>query len=332
METSLDVQQRRFLRYQESRNLSPYTLRNYRQMFADLRRFGITEIDQLTSERLREFQVWFRTTPLQKPRHGSDKRAGGGELVRLRQVRAFVRWLQEEELLDRRVKVSMPQVPYRRREALSEAQVTRLWHECRYLNGTGPQVARNRALIAFFLDTCVRVAEAADLEDVDLFLDQGYALVVGKGDRQRVVAFTDITAGLLRTWIAERDAHPIEVRGRGRGKTFELAREGMQQLLRKMSKDVGFTISPHLLRHTGASMLLRRGMPVTALQKQLGHRSIQTTMVYLSLDQSDLIAQHHAASPMRDLAREEAASQRPFRRERIVRPKRVRVLEGGQPG
>lgn len=326
-----DEVESRLMRAQEALNLSHYTLRNYRYTFRDLRRFatdrGITlTAESLTNDVIRDFQVWLRVTPLQKERHGSTKRSTGGELVKLRQVRVIVRWLADEGYTNGNVKVKLPTAPQRTRQALSEEQVQQLW-QSRYFSGDSPQVTRNRAMLALFLDTGARVAEVASLADADWFLDQGYASVIGKGDKERIIAFSDITVQMVQEWIRVRDSHPIEIVGRGRGKTFEMAREGIQELFRKVSRDIGFNVYPHLLRHTAASMMLRRGMPITALQKLLGHNSIVTTMIYLTLTNDDLREEQAKASPMAEIVTPIKSA----RREQIIKRKaRMRVLQGGK--
>jgi len=97
--------------------------------------------------------------------------------------------------------------------------------------------------------------------------------------------------------MRRRDAEPVEVRGKGRGKTFELARTGIQELCRKISRDVGFVFSPHRLRHTMALSYIRQGMDPFHLKRILGHKHIETTLVYVNLNTDDLRRKHAQFTP-----------------------------------
>ncbi len=291
----------RFILAQESRNLSLYTIRNYRQFFIELRRYeqerGVSfRGDSLTNDILRDIAVWLRQAPLRKPRNGRTTRNSGGLLVRLRQLRALVRWLQAEGLTNPSLVVKLPSVPQQIRESLTEAQVGKLW-ESNYLTGQSAQSARNRALLALMLTSGLRVAEVAGIEDRDFSWDDGIVVVTGKGDKERYVPVSRETEALIRTWIDRRNAEPIEVRGKGRGKTFELARTGIQELCRKISRDVGFVFSPHRLRHTMALSYIRQGMDPFHLKRILGHKHIETTLVYVNLNTDDLRRKHAQFTP-----------------------------------
>ncbi len=302
METlDLTAIERRFLLYQESRNLSPYTIRNYRQLFVELGRYerdrGVAlRGDTLSNDTLRDIAVWLRQAPLRKTRHGRTTRNAGGLLVRLRQLRALVRWLQAEELADPSLTVRLPAVPQQVREALTEEQVGRLW-QSPYLTGPSAQAARNRALFALMLTSGLRVAEVAGIEDRDFSLDDGIVVVTGKGNKERYVPISRDTEALIRAWIVRRDAEPVEVRGNGRGKTFELARTGIQELCRKISREVGFVVSPHRLRHTMALSFIRQGMDPFHLKRILGHKHIETTLVYVNLNTDDIRHKHAQFTP-----------------------------------
>lgn len=292
----------RFIRAQESRNLSPYTIRNYRQFFIELHRYeqerGVSlRGDSLTNDILRDVAVWLRQAPLRKPRNGRTTRNSGGLLVRLRQLRALVRWLQAEGLTNQSLFVKLPSVPQQVRESLTEAQVGKLW-ESSYLTGHSVQSARNRALLALMLTSGLRVAEVAGIEDRDFSWDDGIVVVTGKGDKERYVPVSRETEALIRIWMRRRDAEPVEVRGKGRGKTFELARTGIQELCRKISRDVGFVFSPHRLRHTMALSYIRQGMDPFHLKRILGHKHIETTLVYVNLNTDDLRRKHAQFTPV----------------------------------
>ena len=203
METTnlVDIESR-FILAQESRNLSPYTIRNYRQFFIELHRYeqerGVCfRGDSLTNDILRDVAVWLRQAPLRKPRNGRTTRNSGGLLVRLRQLRALVRWLQAEGLTNPSLFVKLPSVPQQIRESLTEAQVGKLW-ESTYLTGQSAQSARNRALLALMLTSGLRVAEVAGIEDRDFSWDDGIVVVTGKGDKERYVPVSRETEALIR--------------------------------------------------------------------------------------------------------------------------------------
>ena len=216
--------------------------------------------------------------------------------MRLRQLRALLRWLQAEGLADPTLRIRLPAVPQQVREALTEEQVGRLW-QSRYLTGPSAQAVRNRALFALMLTSGLRVAEVAWIEDRDFSWDDGIVVVTGKGNKERYVPVSRDTEALIRTWIGARDAEPVEVRGGGRGKTFELARTGIQELCRKIGRDVGFVLSPHRLRHTMALSYVRAGMDPFHLKRILGHKHIETTLVYVNLNTDDIRNKHAQFTP-----------------------------------
>ena len=299
---TLDELAEAFLAYQRSRNLSPYTLRNYASTFKSLRCYaqerGVSlTAATLTTETIRDYQRWLLTTPLDRPRKGSTDRDVSGVLAIMRQLRAFARWLEDEEYLCRPVKFTLPRKPVKRLEVLDERQVTALFRS-RYLTGDTPAEKRNRALVCLLLDSGLRVAEVAGIEDADLFLAAGFVRVRGKGNKERLVPFSERTARVIRTWIEARDAEPVELVGPGKGKTFELGREGVMSMVERAGADVGLRLHSHLLRHTCATTLLKNGMDLATLQRVLGHSSIAITQAYLHLRDEDIKAKHSATSPM----------------------------------
>lgn len=300
--TQLDALITAFLNYQQSRNLSSYTLRNYHSTFRSLGEF-CAETEQhpapsdLTTDFFRRYQSWLLDKPLATPRHGTTERRAGAVAARMRQLKAFTRWLEEEEIVERRVKFAMPRIPIRQLETLTQAEVTRIFRS-RHLAGDSAVGKRNRALISLLLDSGLRLGEIAGIEDRDMFLKAGWVRVIGKGDRERIVPFSTTTGVAIEQWIKARDADPIEITGPGSGKTFELGREGVSGLIRRIGADTGLPLRCHLFRHTSATTMLTRGMDVATLQRVLGHSSIAITQQYLHLRQTDIKEKHTRFAPM----------------------------------
>lgn len=308
-----------FENYQKSRNLSGYTLRNYASTFKSHRRFcaevGLApDANDLSTELFRRYQDWLLATPLDTPRSGSIERRSSAAAARMRQLKAFCTWLYDEGEIERPVKFALPKTPVRQLDVLTDDQVAAIFAS-RHLRGESPMAKRNRALISLLLDSGLRLAEVAGIEDNDLFLNSGWVRILGKGNRERLAPFSETSRRALDAWIAARDADPIVLTGPGLGKTFELGREGVASVIERIGADVGFPLRCHLFRHTSATMMIKRGMDVATLQKILGHSSIAITQVYLHLRQDEIKDKHTAFSPMEHFA----ATSSPAKRRRLSR-------------
>ena len=165
-----------------------------------------------------------------------------------------------------------------------------------------PEERRDRAIIEVLYGCGLRVSELCQMGLSDLFLDEGYLRVCGKGNKQRLVPLADATAHELRLWLADRaDINPktgeedyvfLSFRRRS-----HLSRITVFHNLKVYALRAGITkeISPHTFRHTFATHLLEGGANLRAIQMMLGHESIATTEIYTHLDQRFLreqILQH----------------------------------------
>ncbi len=153
-----------------------------------------------------------------------------------------------------------------------------------------PQGHRNLAIIEVMYSCGLRVSEVVSLRLGDLFFDDGFIRVVGKGDKQRLVPVSDVAKKYILHYLGQRAAMKVDRRSADvlflnrRGN--RLTRVMIFTLLRQTAQAAGITktISPHTLRHSFATHLLTGGASIRQVQEMLGHESITTTEIYTHLD------------------------------------------------
>jgi len=158
-----------------------------------------------------------------------------------------------------------------------------------------PQGERNRAIIETLYSCGLRVSELTHLKISDLFFDEGFIKVTGKGDKQRFVPIGNSTQKYITIYKNEVRPHiPIIEAYRDtlflnrRGK--QLSRAMIFIMVKQLAEKAGIhkTISPHTFRHSFATHLLENGADLRAIQLMLGHESITTTEIYMHVDKSHL--------------------------------------------
>lgn len=150
---------------------------------------------------------------------------------------------------------------------------------------------RDRALLVTILATGLRRAEVAalDLDDLSLSARKGHLVVRdGKGGRSRVVPVNSQARDALQPWLAERgriggDSPAVFVGTRG----DRLAVRTVDHVVRQFGRDVGVEVSPHRLRHTMATQLVRAGVDLVMVAELLGHASLETVRLYSAPTEED---------------------------------------------
>ncbi len=161
---------------------------------------------------------------------------------------------------------------------------------------------RNRAIIEVLFSCGLRVSELVNLKLTDLYMEEQYVRVMGKGSKERLVPISPKAIKELDLWFEDRkhmDIKPGEedfvfLNRRG----AHLTRTMILIMIKQQAVDAGITktISPHTLRHSFATALLEGGADLRAIQAMLGHESIGTTEIYTHIDMSTLrqqILEHH---------------------------------------
>jgi len=158
-----------------------------------------------------------------------------------------------------------------------------------------PQGERNRAILEVLYGCGLRVSELTNLKVSDLFFDEGFIKVHGKGNKERFIPIVDITKKYINIYRKEVRNHLNIVSGfedtlflNRRGK--QLTRAMIFTIIKNLAKKINLkkNISPHTFRHSFATHLLENGADLRAIQLMLGHESITTTEIYMHVDRSHL--------------------------------------------
>lgn len=158
-----------------------------------------------------------------------------------------------------------------------------------------PQGERNRAILELLYSCGLRVSELVNLKLSDLFFDEGFIKVTGKGDKQRFVPIGDKTIKYINTYKNEvrihlniENEHMDTLFLNRRGK--QLTRAMIFTITKQLAEKIGLNknISPHTFRHSFATHLLENGADLRAIQLMLGHESITTTEIYMHVDRRHL--------------------------------------------
>ena len=153
-----------------------------------------------------------------------------------------------------------------------------------------PEGHRNRAMLEVLYSCGLRVSELVGLHISDLFLEEGFVRIIGKGNKQRLVPLGEPARDQIRYWMADRrsikpekDAEDILFLNRRGGK---LSRVMVFNIVREQAAAAGIRkeISPHTFRHSFATHLVENGADLRVVQEMLGHESILTTEIYTHID------------------------------------------------
>jgi len=293
--TTLDEAESTYMLYCRTRGLSPRTISTYQRSIREMRRF-------LQSSG-RDPHLMPLCTDL-RAFVASQLDRGLSRMtiqVHMRSIRAFANFLEREGIVEQSPMhgVSIPKVPKRHPDVLSEDQIKRLlraagrptWH------GTS-----NLAMALTFLDTGLRLSEliGLDLSDIDLGA-RAIRVRSGKGDRDRQVFLGRALVRALRRWIEVRSFHeswtPFFLTRRG----DRLDLRNVERIVERIAHRAGLQdirVTPHILRHTFATHYIKNGGDPFSLQRILGHSDIKTTMIYVNLAGVGLREAPAKASPV----------------------------------
>ena len=284
------------------KNASPYTLRNYSKSLnllvkilgeeADIQDITLDTIDQ-TRDLIFE----------KKTRDGSPI-ARRTQNIYLIPIRAFLKFCLQRDLAPNLLapeKIELLKADPRDVSGLREEELDRL----RSLEGNKNRMieARDRAMIEMLFSTGLRISELCGLNREQVNLKTREFSVLGKGKKIRTVFMTHRAVDLLEEYLRLREDNfsPLFINARPRKDEFEtkgesrrLSRTSVEIMVRNRGRRAGITkpVTPHVLRHTFATTLLRNGADLRSVQELLGHANISTTQIYTHFANADLKRVH----------------------------------------
>ena len=228
-------------------------------------------------------------------------------------IKAFYRYLEEEERLEGSNPFTKIRVKFKEAESLPRIiprnDIERLlnyMYDVMKQSGQEATIYRDLSVIEMFFATGARVYEISNLKIQDIDLDNGIIKLFGKGSKERYVQIgspevLEVVKEYYRLNQQEIDKSGFFFVNR-QGKRF--SEQSIRRMIRKYSCQAGISIhiTPHMFRHSVATYLLEEGVDIMYIQKILGHSSIKTTQIYLhiaSKKQMEILKERHPRNQMR---------------------------------
>ena len=276
------------------RSMSPNTIAAYasdvRKYFDVLRRDGTAPEDASTEQisRFLEEQVAAGVTKRSQARIVSS-------------VKALYRFLDAEGKLGENPcdKLAAPKINPYLPTVLSVEEVLRILDS---VDLSQPEGHRNRCMLEVLYSCGLRVSELVNLRISDLFLDEQFIRVMGKGSKQRLVPIGEPAIKAIRLYREVRDTGPVQKAAEDilflNRRGGKLSREMVFHIVKDQAAAAGIrkNISPHTFRHSFATHLVENGADLRVVQQMLGHESILTTEIYTHIDTrkwQDTILKYH---------------------------------------
>jgi len=231
---------------------------------------------------LKEFIGWY----------GSESNNSRTQSRVLSGIRAFYRFLLiEGEIEDNPTSLlESPKIGLKLPQVLSVAEIDRIIEA---IDLSKPEGHRNKAIIETLYGCGLRVSELVNLHLTDIHYAEGFVVVTGKGNKQRLVPVSNKALKEIDLYKTDRnrltvihDENIVFLNRRGK----RLSRAMIFTIIKDLAAKAGITknISPHTFRHSFATHMIEAGADLRAVQEMLGHESIMTTEIYTHIDRSFL--------------------------------------------
>ena len=291
----MDTLRRRYVRYLKlERNYSPNTIEAYVHDLDYFINFIKGEGLAIADVRLSHLETFAATIHEFGVSATSQARILCG-------VRSFFRFLVLDGVLadDPAELLESPAVGEHLPEVLTTEEVDRMEASIDLSKWEGQ---RNRAIIEVLFSCGLRVSELVNLRFSDVSLNDKFLRIVGKGSKERLVPISDAALREIQLWLFDRNLMKVKP---GEQEFVFLNRRGAHLtrtmiliMIKRTAEEAGITktVSPHTLRHSFATALLKGGANLRAIQEMLGHENIKTTQIYTHIDITTLrdeILNHH---------------------------------------
>ena len=280
----------RYLAHHRRHNRSPKTILWHRDSLRDFTTFfeknaWRLDIDEDPKVLLAHARAWLDDLYVRPSCWGRPYSADSLN-TKVRSVRAFFAWLSEEDYTPFHYleKLERPVLGKKHPKALSGSQLEQVLLAPQLVPTTYLGV-RNLAMVLVYLDTWCRLTEVTELDIRDVHLDDGWMKILGKGNREAIVRLSSQTVEVLTRYIDQWRPKPK----RGQTHLFlqkdgtNLGPRAVQSLMARIGESTGIPLSPHRLRHTGATAGARKGMSLDRIQAKLRHTTSKATVGYIGL-------------------------------------------------
>lgn len=265
-----------FLATKKLEGLSPKTLRNYEYILRKLQNTFYKPASTITTGDVKILMY-----------AEAENKLPSSLNTFMTPIRLFFQWLQNEEYIVKNpcAGIKPMKEPKRMRKPLSEEQIEILRDTM--------LTRREKAILEFFLSTGCRLSEGLDVKINDLDFANKTLLVIGKGDKERRVYFTERCKRALLNYLKDRKDSCEYLFVTDRKPHRKLSERGMQLIVNVMKIKSGLDgkvkLTPHIFRHTFATQALKSGMKPEIIQRILGHEDVGVTLkVYAKLAQTDV--------------------------------------------
>ncbi len=272
-----------FLEYLEiEKNRSPKTIENYDHYISRVLEFlKAKNPSDLTEEGIRKFRLHINRLTDAKGRP-LKKVTQNYHIIALR---SFLKYLAKRD-----VKALAPEkleLAKQEEREVSFLEPGELEKFLKSAESSDPAGLRDRAILETLFSTGLRVSELVSLKRNEIDFNRGEFTVRGKGSKLRIVFLSDTAIAAIETYLKKREDIEPEL--------FPLTTRQIQRIVRKYaikSGIVGKKVSPHTMRHSYATDLLRNGADIRSVQMMLGHSSVTTTQIYTHVTDSQLREVH----------------------------------------
>lgn len=203
---------------------------------------------------------------------------------KMSKIKDFFQWLQDEEYIISNPCKKIKDIKDTKleRQPLTDEQVE--------IIREGLKDIRDKAVVEFFLATGCRCSEVANVKVKDIDWNNKTLFVIGKGNKERRVYFTDKCKIVLSKYLSSRAGNSEYLFCSSRFPYGKLTNRGLEIIVKKIGikTNIGVHLHPHLFRHTFATRALNQGMPIEMVQLLLGHSKIETTQIYAKVKQANI--------------------------------------------
>ncbi len=253
---------------------------------------GISDITYVDEEHINRYIASLK-------RSNSSKQTIARKIIAIKE---FHKFLYNEKICDRDPAkyIDMPKASKPLPVVLTKEEIARMIDS---IKTDTPLGLRDKAMIETLYASGLRISELVNLKTTDIHLREKYIVVIGKGNKERMVPLGDMAVVALRNYL--ENGRPFLAKKMG-GTLFynyqgnQISRQSLYKFIVKLAKDNGINkeISPHTIRHSFATHLLEGGTDLRIVQELLGHEDISTTQIYTHIDRSRLKEMYENTHPL----------------------------------